>query len=99
MAAAAAARGWPTTLGTTGFVATRRETTRFTPLPGAAFVPESGLWLSTVPAGTVALVDSVTVPTCSPAACRAAVAAVCDPPTTFGTSAPSDTTSETLLPT
>src|SRR3954454_20592084 len=51
----------------------------------------------TEPAGTALFCCGV-VPVVHPAAVRAALAAACVLPTTFGTSAPSDTTIDTLLP-
>ncbi len=46
--------------------------------------PAAGLWLMTLPAGTVALLCIVTIPSLSPAAVSADVAAACVRPTTFG---------------
>ena len=45
----------------------------------------TGLWLITVPAGTVTLVCWVTVPTTKPALAMAVLAAACACPTTPGT--------------
>ena len=61
-------------------------TTRFTAEPFATPVPAAGLWLITLPAGTVALDCCVTVPTTSPAFVMAVAAAACVSPTTFARS-------------
>src|SRR5277367_5901469 len=68
------------------------ETTRLTADPLVAEVPPVGLWLMTLPEGTVGLDWVVTVPTVSPAAVMAVVAAAWVSPTTLGTSAPAETT-------
>jgi hypothetical protein len=46
--------------------------------------PAAGLWLMTLPVGTVALLCVVTIPSVSPAAVSAVVAPACVNPTTFG---------------
>src|SRR5262249_56984270 len=53
------------------------ETTSATALPAAALEPAVGVWLITVPAGTVALGEKVTVPSVNPIAVSDDVAAVC----------------------
>src|SRR5262249_2687638 len=91
----------PTTLGT-ATCAGPDDTTRFTALPTVTWVPETGDWLITEPAGTVVLDCCVTVPTTRPAFVIAVGAAVCVRPTTFGTATcagPDDTTRFTALPT
>ena len=83
IAVSAAACVRPTTFGTaTG--AGPVETTRSTAVPAATLAPASGLWLITLPAGTVPLEDVVTVPTTRPAPVIAVSAAACVRPTTFG---------------
>ena len=57
----------------------------FTPEPDLTVVPAVGLWLMTLPEGTVALLTVLTVPTVNPAPVIALVAAACVRPTTFGT--------------
>src|SRR6185436_18367876 len=61
------------------------ETVRFTALPTATLVPLPGVWLITLPAGTVGLDAVVRVPTTRPALVRLVVAAACVSPATFGT--------------
>ena len=61
------------------------EMTRFTAEPGATLAPPAGLWLITLPAGTVALLACVTMPTARPAPVIAVVAAACVRLTTLGT--------------
>jgi hypothetical protein len=61
---------------------------RFTADPLATEVPPAGLWLMTVPEGTVLLDSMVTVPTTRPAPMIAVVAAAWVFPTTLGTVAP-----------
>ena len=80
-----------------GGVAAPVETTSATALPGATF-PLAGLWLITLPDATVALLCVVTAPSVRPALVMAVVAAACVWPTTFGTRAPSETTTATWLP-
>src|ERR1700719_2046033 len=90
----------PTTLGT-GTCAGPVDTTRFTAVPGFSSVPANGLSLITFPAATVPLDCGVTVPTVSPAAVIALVAAACVNPTTLGTATcagPVDTTRFTAVP-
>src|SRR6186997_3430604 len=99
-AVVAAACVRPTTLGT-ATCGRPEETTRETALPTLTWVPLSGDWLMTDPAGTVVLVAVVTVPATRPAFVIAVVAAACVRPTTLGTATcgrPEDTTSETALP-
>ena len=64
IAAMAAAWVEPTTLGTATLVggAVPEDTTKLTGLPMATLMPATGVWLMTLPAGTVALVDWVMVP-------------------------------------
>src|SRR6185436_4526198 len=99
IAAVAAACVWPTTFG----VATcgrPDETTIDTALLIATCVPAAGFWLITDPAGTVVLDAVVTVPSVSPAAAIADVAAACVWPTTFGVATcgrPDETTIDTAL--
>src|SRR6185312_15978997 len=91
----------PTTLGT-ATCGRPEDTTSDTALPTLTCVPLTGDWLMTDPAGTVALVAVVTVPTTRPAFVIAVVAAVCVRPTTLGTATcgrPEETTSDTALPT
>src|SRR4029079_3830147 len=100
IAVVAAACVRPTTLGTAP-CGRPEETTRETALPTLTWVPLSGDWLITDPAGTVVLVAVVTVPTTRPAFVIAVVAAVCVSPTTLGTATcgrPEETTSDTELP-
>jgi hypothetical protein len=74
----------PTTLGTvTG--AGPDDTVRLTVLPEAALAPAEGLWLITLPEGTVELLALVTVPSVNFAPVIALVAAAWVRPTTFGT--------------
>src|SRR6058998_1572209 len=90
----------PTTFGT-ATCGRPDETTSATALPVLSCVPDGGVWLITVPAGTVVLVAVVIVPTVSEALVIAVVAAACVRPTTFGTATcgrPDDTTSDTALP-
>ena len=61
------------------------ETTRFTALPEATLAAAAGFWLITWPAGTVALLWVVTVPTVRLAPVIAVEAAAWVMPTTFGT--------------
>ena len=85
IAVVAAACVSPTTFGTvTG--AGPVDTTMLTADAGATLAPASGLWLITLPDGTVALCWVVTVPSVSPAPVIAVVAAACVRPTTLGTS-------------
>jgi hypothetical protein len=77
------------------------ETTRFTAELGAALLPAGGVWLMTLPDGTLALAAVVTVPTVSPAPVIAAVAAAWVSPTTLGTvtiAGPVETTRFTAEP-
>src|SRR4029453_13441991 len=60
------------------------EITRLTDVPGLTGAPANGLCEITLPAGTVALVADVMLPTVSPAPTTAVVAAPCVKPTTFG---------------
>src|SRR5436305_1816105 len=60
------------------------DTTRFTAEPAPTMVPAAGLWLITLPAGTLPLAANVTVPTINPAPVIVAVAAACVRFTTFG---------------
>ena len=53
------------------------DTIRFTVLLDATDVPAVGVWLITLPDGTVALVAIVTVPTRRPAEVMEVVAAAC----------------------
>src|SRR4051812_18243543 len=90
----------PVTFGTlTG--AGPEETTSKTVLPELTLVPPAGVWLITIPAGTVAL-EAVDMDPTSPAPLMAAVAAVWVWPTTFGTvtgaGGPEETTRFTALP-
>src|SRR5271155_1261626 len=80
---AAVAADWvsPTTLGTATvplLIAT------FTAAAVSMITPAAGLWLMMLPTGTVALLCIVTVPSLSPAAVSAVVAAAWVSPTTFG---------------
>lgn len=84
IAVVAAACVMPTTLGTVT-EAGPDDTTKFTELPDAPFVPEVGLWLITLPAATVELLCVVTVPTLRPTPVIAVVAAAWVMPTTLGT--------------
>jgi hypothetical protein len=59
-------------------------TVKFTADPGANSVPAGGLWLITPPEDTVVLLAVVTVPSASPAAVSALVAAACVIPSTLG---------------
>src|SRR5215813_13604697 len=91
----------PTTFGT-ATCGGPDETTRFTELPVATCVPDTGDWLITRPAATVVLDCCVTVPTTRPAFVIAVDAAVCVRPTTLGTATcggPDETTRFTELPT
>src|SRR4051812_18138965 len=72
----------PTTFGT---ATDPDETTRSTARVLPDSVPAIGVWLITDPDGTVRLDTRVTVPTVSPAATMALLAAVCVNPATFGT--------------
>src|SRR5262249_45297619 len=77
------------------------EMTSATALPGATSAAAAGFWLITLPAGTVALLALVIVPTTRLAFVMAVVAAGCVRPTTFGTetfAGPSETRSATGLP-
>jgi hypothetical protein len=86
----------PTTFGTDTLPL---ETTRFTAEPASTAVPADGLSLMTLPEGTVVLDCVVTVPTVSPAAVIALLAAAWVLPTTFGTAiAPLETTRFTAEP-
>src|SRR5499426_3268369 len=90
----------PTTFGT-ATCGGPDDTTRFTELPVATCVPDTGDELITLPAATVVLDCCVTVPTTRPAFVIAVDAAVCVRPTTFGTATcggPDDTTRFTALP-
>jgi hypothetical protein len=62
------------------------------------FVPAEGFSLMTLPEGTVVLDAVVTVPSTSPAAVMADVAAVCVCPTTLGTATPVEITRLTADP-
>jgi hypothetical protein len=53
--------------------------------PGVALAPAEGLWLITLPEGTVELLAVVTVPTTRPAPVIVLVATACVAPATFGT--------------
>ena len=64
----------------------------FTDEPDAAAVPAAGFWLMTVPAGTVALLVVVTLPTTNPEPCIALAAALWVWPTTLGTAFPARVT-------
>src|SRR6185436_9502842 len=81
MAVVAAVCVRPTTLGT-ATCGRPEDTTSETALPTLTWVPVSGDWLMTDPAGTVVLVAVVTVPTTRPAFVIAVVAEVCVRPTT-----------------
>ena len=86
----------PTTFGTDTLPL---ETTRFTAEPASTAVPADGLSLMTLPEGTVVLDCVVTVPTVSPAAVIALLAAAWVLPTTFGTDTlPLETTRFTAAP-
>src|SRR5262245_30028749 len=90
----------PTTFGT-ATCGGPDDPTRFTALPVATCVPDTGDWLITRPAATVVLDCCVTVPTTRPAFVIAVDAAACVRPTTFGTATcggPDDTTRFTALP-
>ncbi len=76
IAVVAAACVWPTTFGTVTSGGPLL-TTRFTAEPATTFVPAAGVWLITVPAGTVGLDCVVTVPSARPAVVIAVVAAAC----------------------
>ena len=68
---------------------------------GTADVPASGLWLMTLPAGTVRLVAALIAPAASPDVVIMLRAAGCVRPTTSGTTTygrPEDTTIATALP-
>lgn len=85
IAAVAAARASPTTLGTatcTGVAPLLMV--RLTGVPEPTFVPAEGLWLIMLPDGTVALLVVDTVPSTRAAPVIAVVAAACVSPTTFG---------------
>ena len=100
IAVVAAACVLPTTFGTLT-LAGPVDTTMFTAEPAATLVPATGLWLITLPDGTVLLDAVVTVPTTSPAPVIDVVAAACVNPTTFGTltgAGPVDTTMFTAEP-
>jgi hypothetical protein len=84
IALVAAACVRPTTLGT-DTDAGPLLTVKFTAEPEATLVPATGLWLITLPEGTVALLAVVMVPTVSPAPVIAVAPAACVSPTTFGT--------------
>src|SRR4029079_3641448 len=99
----------PATFGTVTGGCGPDETTRPTALPAVTCVPASGVWLMTVPAGTVALDVVVAPPTTrtargiaeGAAGVSGAVAAVGVVFTTFGTTTsagPDETTSATPLP-
>ena len=96
----AAASVNPTTFGTsTG--AGPLDTTRSTALPLATVTPDSGFCEITLPAGTLGDDCEVTVPTISPAALIAVVAAAWVSPTTLGTVADApdvDTCMKTVAP-
>ena len=59
------------------------DTTKLTGLPMATLMPATGFWLMTLPAGTVALVAWVMVPTVRPTPWIAAMAAAWVEPTTL----------------
>ena len=59
-------------------------TTKLTAEPGATVVPAPGLWLTTLPAGTVVLLAEVTAPTINPAVVIAAWAFAWVSPVTAG---------------
>jgi hypothetical protein len=90
----------PMTFGTVTFEGPL-DTTRLTAEPVATLAPPSGLWLITVPEGTVLLDCVVIEPTERLAPVIAALAAACVKPTTFGTvtgAGPLDTTKLTAEP-
>ena len=60
-----------------GVVAGPVDTTSATAEPAATLVPDAGLWLITLPEGTVALDCCEIAPTASPAPVIAVVAAAC----------------------
>src|SRR6516164_3727663 len=72
--------GTPTTFGTLD----PPETKMVTLEPGATLVPPTGLWLTTVPDGSVDVV-SVCTETWKPAVCRVVWATFCSLPSTLGT--------------
>ena len=72
----------PTTFGT---ATDPDDTTRSTASVLPDSVPAVGVWLITDPDGTVRLETRVTVPTVSPAATMALLAAACVTPATLGT--------------
>src|SRR5271165_4078333 len=77
------------------------ETTRFTAEPVGTPVPAVGVWLITLPEGTVELLAVVTAPTVRPAPVIALDAADFVRPTTFGTltgAGPVDTSKLTGVP-
>ena len=80
------------------------DTTKLTGLPRATLMPATGLWLMTLPAGTVALVAWVIVPTVRATPWIAVIAAAWVKLTTLGTrtlvggAVPEDTTKSTGLP-
>lgn len=72
------------------------ETTRLTAEPAATLLPAIGLWLMTLPEGTVLLDAVVTVPTVRPAPVIADEAAAWVSPTTLGTLASAVTVTEAV---
>jgi hypothetical protein len=74
----------PTTFGT-ATCAGPELTVKFTAEAGVTIAAGAGLWLTTLPEATVALLAIVTVPTVKPAPVIDEVAAVWVSPTTFGT--------------
>src|SRR5687767_1858944 len=77
------------------------ETTSVTAVPETTDVPASGLWLMTLPAGTVRLAAVLIAPAASPDVVIMLIAAACARPTTSGTATygrPEDTTMATALP-
>jgi hypothetical protein len=90
----------PTTFGTvTG--AGPVDTSKLTAEPAATLAPAPGLWLITLPEGTVELDAVVTAPTVRPAPVITVIAADCVSPTTLGTvtgAGPDDTVRFTAEP-
>ena len=78
------------------------EITSATLVPPATIVPAMGVWLTTDPAGTIALVTFDTVPTSSPALVSVVAAAACAMFTTDGIATgggPVETARLTAVPT
>src|SRR6185295_10291727 len=84
IAVVAAACVRPTTLGTV-MSDGPDDTVSAIAEPGATAVPAAGVELMTMPAGTVALDATVTVPRIRPVLVIATVACACDRPVTSGT--------------